>query len=187
MTKRLFAFLLVFGVAAAIAQENKTMEKSQTGKETKFVLTSSAFEEGAMIPKVYTCDSTDISPELSWSGAPEGTKSFALIADDPDAPSKTWVHWVAYNIDPAVSKLKEGIESKEIPDSTIHQGVSDFGKFGYGGPCPPSGVHRYFFKLYALDTMLELKGKVTKADLLDAIEGHVLAETQLMGKYTREK
>ena len=187
MTKRLIAFLFVFGVASATAQESKMMEKPQSDKETKFVLTSSAFDEGAMIPKIYTCDSTDISPELSWSGAPDGTKSFALIADDPDAPRGTWVHWVAYNIDPSVSQLKEGIKGKEYPDSTMHQGVSDFRKFGYGGPCPPSGVHRYFFKLYALDAMLDLKGKVTKADLLKAMEGHVLAETQLMGRYTREK
>ena len=138
-----------------------------------------------MIPAKYTCDGDDMSPPLKWVGAPEGTKSIALISDDPDAPVGTWVHWVLWNLPPTARELAEGVPAKpQLPDGT-RQGVSDFGRPGYGGPSPPSGTHRYYFKVYALDAMLDLPNSTRKADLLKAMKGHVLAEGQLMGKYSR--
>jgi Raf kinase inhibitor-like YbhB/YbcL family protein len=146
---------------------------------------SSAFGSGEMIAAKYTCDGADFSPPLEWSGGPAGTKSLALICDDPDAPMETWVHWVIYNIPPTAAILAEGItREKELPGGGT-QGVNDFRKIGYGGPCPPAGTHRYFFKLYALDAMLGLKPGITKDQLLKAMRGHILAEAQLMGTYKR--
>ena len=148
-------------------------------------VSSSAFEEGGMIPSKYTCDGQDISPPLRWEGIPEGTKSMALIADDPDAPMGTWVHWVVWNIPPDVKELPESVSpDPQLPDGS-RQGITDFGRPGYGGPCPPSGLHRYYFKICALDTILDLPNRAKKADLLKAIEGHVLAKGQLMGRYSR--
>ena len=148
-------------------------------------ITSPAFAEGSMIPVKYTCDGQDISPPLAWKDAPSGTKSFALISDDPDAPVGTWVHWVAYNIPPNMNSLGENVKpEKEFKDG-MRQGNNDWPKIGYGGPCPPGGTHRYYFKLYALDAMLALKPGATKAQVLQAMEGHVLAEAQLMAKYKR--
>ena len=152
-----------------------------------FTLTSTAFTEGQAIPAVYTCEGRDISPPLAWTGPPAGTKSFVLISDDPDAPGKTWVHWVLYNLPPSVRALPEAVPSdRELPDGT-RQGMTDFVRIGYGGPCPPSGTHRYFFKLYALDAMLTLAPGATKAQLEAAMEGRLLAETHLMGTYRRHK
>ena len=146
---------------------------------------SSAFEEGGFIPAQYTCDGKDISPPLKWENAPQGVKSFALICDDPDAPVGTWVHWVIYNIPAQVSQLKEGFPTDEkLPDGT-EQGLNDFGNTGYGGPCPPSGVHRYYFKLYALDTVIDIEPGITKDELLSAMEGHILEKAKLMGRYKR--
>ncbi len=146
---------------------------------------SSAFQEGGLIPAKYTCDGDDISPPLEWTGVPQGTKSLALICDDPDAPVGTWVHWVLWNTPPTVNGLAEDVPpDPQLPDGS-RQGISDFRRPGYGGPCPPSGVHRYYFKIYALDTMLDLPGSTRKADLLKAMQGHILAEGQLMGKYRR--
>jgi Raf kinase inhibitor-like YbhB/YbcL family protein len=148
-------------------------------------VSSSAFQEGGMIPSKYTCDGQDISPPLNWDRTPEATKSIALVSDDPDAPMGTWVHWVMWNIPPDVHELAEHIPSNpELPDGS-RQGVTDFGRSGYGGPCPPGGTHRYYFKVYALDTMLELPDRTKKADLLKAMKEHILAEGQLMGKYKR--
>ncbi len=149
-------------------------------------VTSSAFEEGKMIPGIYTCDGKDISPPLKIEGIPEETKSIALISDDPDAPMGTWVHWVLYNLPPDTRDLQGNIPPDETLANGALHGISDFGRFGYGGPCPPSGTHRYFFKVYALDAMLGLSGRVTKSDLLTAMEGHILAEGQLMGRYKRQ-
>jgi Raf kinase inhibitor-like YbhB/YbcL family protein len=151
----------------------------------KMQITSSAFAEGGMIPVKYTCDGQDISPPLEWRNAPSGAKSFALISDDPDAPVGTWVHWVAYNIPPDVNKLGENVKAEKEFKDGMRQGNNDWPKIGYGGPCPPGGTHRYYFKLYALDAMLALKPGATKAQLLQAMKGHILAETQLMGKYRR--
>ena len=148
-------------------------------------VSSSTFPEGGTIPAKYTCDGNDVSPPLKWTGVPEATKSLALISDDPDAPVGTWVHWVMWNVPPSVGELAEDVSPKaELPDGS-RQGISDFRRPGYGGPCPPSGVHRYYFKLYALDTMLDLPSSTRKADLLKAMKGHVLTEGQLMGKYSR--
>ncbi len=146
---------------------------------------SSAFQEGGMIPAKYTCDGDDMSPPLEWTGIPEGTKSLALISDDPDAPVGTWVHWVMWNVPPTVKGLAQDVSpDPQLPDGS-RQGISDFRRPGYGGPCPPSGVHRYYFQLYALDTTLDLPSSTRKADLVQAMKGHVLAEGQLMGKYRR--
>jgi len=148
-------------------------------------LTSSAFADGGTIPRRHTCDGDDVSPPLAWSGVPDDAISLALIADDPDAPRGTWVHWVLYNLPAAVTSLPEALPADErLPNGAL-QGRNDFRRTGYGGPCPPSGTHRYFFKLYALDTMLDLAPGATKQELLQAMDGHVLAEAQLMGRYAR--
>jgi len=151
------------------------------------ILTSSAFDEGGMIPRKYTCNGQDVSPPLAWSEVPEGTKSFALISDDPDAPVGTWVHWVYYDLPADARSLPEGVDSAEKPAAGGTQGMTDFRRIGYGGPCPPSGTHRYFFKLYALDTVLNLPAGANKKQLLKAMNGHVLAEAQLMGNYSRSR
>jgi hypothetical protein len=146
---------------------------------------STAFGEGDLIPKKFTCDGADISPELSWSQPPEGTGSMVLICDDPDAPMGTWVHWVLYGLSPDTLEISEGIPDGKVVLGGAKHGVNDFRKYGYGGPCPPGGTHRYFFKLYAVDTEVDLDPGATKDEVLDAIKGHVLAEGQLMGRYSR--
>lgn len=148
-------------------------------------ITSSAFTEGSPIPRKYTCEGEDESPPLAWSTAPAGAKSLALIADDPDAPMGTWVHWVIFNLPPTLTGLPEGIAKNPSVEGGL-QGNNDFRKTGYGGPCPPRGKpHRYFFKLYALDTMLPLQAGATKAEVEKAMRGHILAQGQLMGTYSR--
>ncbi len=147
---------------------------------------SSAFKEGDFIPSKYTCDGSNVSPPLKWSEPPSGTKSFVLISDDPDAPAGTWVHWVVYNIPPAVKEFPENVPSLKTLENRAVQGTSDFGRIGYGGPCPPPGTHRYYFKLYASDIVLEVGPGATKKNVMNAIEGHVLAEGQLMGRYRRK-
>jgi len=148
-------------------------------------ITSSAFTEGGMIPRQYTCDGEDISPPLAWTGVPEGTKSIALICDDPDAPVGTWVHWVLFNIPPSTRDLPASVPPKEALDNGAKHGTNDFRKLGYGGPCPPGGTHRYYFKLYALDAEIPSEAGITKAQLLKEMEGHILAEGQLLGRYRR--
>ena len=150
-----------------------------------FSLTSPAFEEGQAIPAKYTCDGEDISPALAWNEPPSGTRSFALIMDDPDAPAGTWVHWVAYNIPADVRGLPEAVPIAEsLSDGGLH-GKNTSRDLGYGGPCPPSGTHRYYFKLYALDIMLDNEAGLDKNELLSLMEGHILAQCQLMGTYSR--
>jgi Raf kinase inhibitor-like YbhB/YbcL family protein len=148
-------------------------------------LISSAFSEGALIPVQYTCSGDDFSPPLAWSDIPAGARSLALIADDPDAPVGTWVHWVAFNLPVTGGGLPEGIRAeKQLAGGGI-QGTNSWKRTGYGGPCPPSGTHRYFFKLYALDTILSLGKDATAKELQAAMKGHILAETQLMGRFKR--
>ena len=152
-------------------------------------LTSKDFQHQADIPKLCTCDGKDTSPSLSWTGAPAGTKSFALIVDDPDAPDPkapkmTWVHWVLYDIPASVTSLAEGIGSKNFPQGTL-EGTNDWKRTGYGGPCPPIGRHRYFFKLYALDTVLPDLRRPTKSALEKAMSGHILEKAELVGTYQR--
>lgn len=152
-----------------------------------FTLESSAFTAGALIPVKYTCDGDDISPPLSWSEPPAGTRSFALIMDDPDAPVGVWDHWLLYNIPAGVRGLPAGIPAvPELADGSRH-GKNSWGRTDYGGPCPPSGEHRYFFKLYALDAPLDLASGANKQTLLQAMDGHVLAEAELMGVYERTR
>jgi Raf kinase inhibitor-like YbhB/YbcL family protein len=148
-------------------------------------LTSSAFEEGGMIPGKYTCDGENVSPALQWSGIPDGTQSNALICDDPDAPAGTWVHWVLFNIPTDITEFPENIPPDRILENGAKQGINNFRRLGYGGPCPPGGTHRYFFKIYALDIEIGLEPGATKAQLLKAMEGHILDEGQLMGRYKR--
>ena len=146
---------------------------------------SLAFQEGGKIPRKYTCDDKDASPPLFWEDIPEDTKSLALICDDPDAPMGTGVHWVIYDLDPAINELPENMPTSEILDNGSIQGKNDFRRIGYGGPCPPGGIHRYYFKLYALNIKLDLGPGLIKSELLRAMEGHILDECQLMGKYSR--
>lgn len=153
-----------------------------------FALTSNAFKNGERIPTRYTCDGPDVSPPLAWSGAPQGTKAFAVICDDPDAPRGTWVHWVLYELPANLTSLPEGVPAQDtLPQlGGAKQGRNDFGRNAYGGPCPPPGKpHRYFFKLYALDAPLGLKPGARKEDVERASRGHVLGEAQLMGVYGR--
>jgi hypothetical protein len=147
---------------------------------------SIAFENGGPIPEKYTCDGEDVSPGLSWGGAPEGTESFTLIVDDPDAPGRTFTHWVVYNLPRSLAGLEEGMEAFEIIKTGASQGKNDFGQVGYGGPCPPPGKpHRYRFHLYALDAALDVPGGVSKGAVLAALKGHVLAEAEVVGTYRR--
>ena len=149
-------------------------------------ITSSAFAEGGLIPAKYTCDGANISPPLQWEAVPEGTQSIALICDDPDAPVGTFVHWVLFDLPADAGQLTENIPADATLANGAQQGTSDFGRIGYGGPCPPGGTHRYFFKIYALDTQLGLADRVDKARLLSAMEGHILGQGQLIGKYKRQ-
>lgn len=153
----------------------------------EFTITSPAFEADGPIPARHTCDDADVSPALEWSGVPDGTESLMLIVDDPDAPDPaapkmTWVHWVLYNLPPTSTGLAEGVASADLPAGTL-EGTNDWKRTGYGGPCPPIGRHRYFFKLYALDTVLGTLGDTTKDDVTAAADGHVLARAVLMGTY----
>jgi Raf kinase inhibitor-like YbhB/YbcL family protein len=149
-------------------------------------LSSSAFREGDNVPVKHTADGPNVSPPLAWTGAPGNTQSFALICDDPDAPRGTWVHWVLFNLPADATSLPEGVRAHDTLASGAHQGKNDFGKVGYGGPSPPRGKpHRYFFRLYALDAALNLPAGCSRADLDAALQGHLLASAQLMGKYGR--
>ncbi|GMQ78093.1 MAG: YbhB/YbcL family Raf kinase inhibitor-like protein [Anaerolineae bacterium] len=148
-------------------------------------LNSEAFDDGGLIPVKYTCDGEDISPSLSWSELPDGTSSLALIMDDPDAPGGIWVHWILYNLPPSTDRLDENMaRSADVPGGGS-QGSNSWNRLGYGGPCPPSGTHRYIFRLYALDTVLDLVSGAEKTDLFQAMEGHVLDQGQLLGLYSR--
>ena len=160
--------------------------EAEGDEKMEIKITSTAFEDGGLIPAKYTCDGADISPPLRWEAVPEGTKSIALICDDPDAPAGTWVHWVLFNLPADSRELAENIPTDRTLPSGAKQGTSDFGRIGYGGPCPPSGTHRYFFKIYALDTQIDLADGANKAQLLRAVEGHVLGQGQLIGKYKRQ-
>jgi len=156
-----------------------------------FSLTTPAFAPGGEIPALYTCEGKDASPPLAWSGTPAGTRSLALIVDDPDAPDPaapkmTWVHWILYDIPVTATGLPEAVPPGSLPAGT-REGLNDWKRTGYGGPCPPIGRHRYFHKLYALDTVLPDLGRLTKAGLERAMQGHVLAKTELVGTYQKRR
>jgi Raf kinase inhibitor-like YbhB/YbcL family protein len=177
--------LLFFAVVIAVFAAQAAYSNEEVTKMA-IEITSPAFKEGQPIPKKHTCEGPDLSPALEWTGIPEGAKSLALICDDPDAPMGTWVHWVLFDLPPDAKGLAENVAKKPVLENGARQGVSDFKRPGYGGPCPPPGKpHRYFFKLYALDTMLDLKEGAKKKDLEKAMEGHILAQGQLMGTYKR--
>ncbi|MGZ4787022.1 MAG: YbhB/YbcL family Raf kinase inhibitor-like protein [Terriglobales bacterium] len=149
-------------------------------------LSTTSFPPGASIPKKFTCDAQDVSPELNWTGAPPSTKAFALIADDPDAPAGTWTHWLIWNIPDSAHQLREGVpKDPELPNGA-RQGQNDFKKIGYNGPCPPPGKpHRYYFRLYALDAPLDVKPGASRAQLENAMKQHTLAHAEVMGRYGR--
>jgi Raf kinase inhibitor-like YbhB/YbcL family protein len=184
---------LFFGLAGiwVAAVSPAAAIEPQGGKPMTLKIESSAFAHQGDIPERYTCDGNDHSPPLTWSGLPAGTKSLALIVDDPDAPDPaapkmTWVHWVLYNFPPDSKGLPEGAGADDLPDGTW-QGLNDWKRTGYGGPCPPVGRHRYVHKLYALDTVLPDLKRPTKAQIEKAMQGHILAEAQLIGLYQRKR
>lgn len=185
MIKRLFTFILT---STLLMMEYSVLQASETtgGKTMKLTVISPAFTEGGLIPAKYTCDGPDVSPPLEIKNIPEGTKSMALISDDPDAPRGTWVHWVLYDWPPSQTTLPENLPKTGDLANGAKQGTNDFRRVGYGGPCPPSGTHRYFFKVYALDTVLGKPAGLTKAQLEAAMKGHILAEGVLMGRYARK-
>ena len=151
----------------------------------KIDVRSSAFGEGDRIPSDFTCDGADMSPPIEWSGVPAKARSLAVIVEDPDAPAGNWTHWLVYDLPPDLTQLPAGISSGEKLPVAGSQGRTDFGKTGYRGPCPPKGEHRYFFRVYALDAIFRLKPGVSRQELSQAMQGHVLAEGALMGKYDR--
>jgi Raf kinase inhibitor-like YbhB/YbcL family protein len=173
-----FSILLAAGLAQAAPKKRKGMQ-----------FASSSFQDGGSIPAKFTCKGDNVSPELKWNKPPAGTKYFAVLCEDPDAPMKTWIHWVIYDIPAKMDRLDntfqllEGFPRAEKMTNGILQGINDFGRIGWDGPCPPSGIHRYYFKLYALDAPTGLKAGANKEQLLRAIKGHVLSETQIMGTF----
>jgi Raf kinase inhibitor-like YbhB/YbcL family protein len=169
---------------AAPAPTLTTNVRQETRMEIK--LMSAAFKEGQPIPRGYTCDGTNVSPPLEWTGVPKSATTLAIVCDDPDAPAGTWVHWVLFNLPSDVIGTVENTPQTETLLGGGMQGLNDFKKIGYGGPCPPRGRHRYFFKIYALDSELPLKPGASKADLEKAMEGHIVAQGQLIGTYSRQ-
>ena len=151
----------------------------------KMILRSSAFYNDSAIPKLFTCEGENISPPLSWEKEPEGTVSFVIICEDPDAPMGTWIHWVYYNIPRSVHGLHRNVPPEYLLSTGGRQGITSFNTYGYGGPCPPEGTHRYYFKLYALDILLTVDKNAGKSEVEKAMKGHILAESQLMGTFTR--
>jgi Raf kinase inhibitor-like YbhB/YbcL family protein len=168
-------FHIVFGLPKAF----------MGGERMDIKVTSSAFKDGELIPRRYACNGADVSPPLAWTGVPEAAQTISLICDDPDCPGSTWVHWVLFNLPAGVKELAEAVPPNMELANGARQGHNDWHRIGYGGPCPPGGTHRYFFKVYALDVALDLQPGATKAELLGAMEGHVLAQGQLMGRYRR--
>jgi Raf kinase inhibitor-like YbhB/YbcL family protein len=183
--KLLIIFLLLVIISGCIAGEKKeTIEEVNTMQTIS--ITTEAFLSGEYIPSKYSCDSDDISPQLSWKGVPTDANSIVLIMDDPDAPSGTFVHWVLFNIPPGMQHLPEGIPSDNILGDGSRHGMTDFGRTGYGGPCPPRGKpHRYFFRVYALDTKLDIPAGASRKQVDNAMKGHVLAHGELIGKFGR--
>ena len=185
LLKILCVLFLVLIILCACLIEIQAGQTGRGGSKMVMEVKSTVFDEGGSIPKRYTCDGPDVSPPLSWTQPPDGTKNLVLICDDPDAPMGTWVHWVLYGLSPGTLELPEGVPTNKKVLGGAKQGTNDFRRIGYGGPCPPGGTHRYYFKLYAVDIELSLSAGATKKEVLKAIEGHILAEGQLMGRYSR--
>ncbi|HEY3290484.1 MAG TPA: YbhB/YbcL family Raf kinase inhibitor-like protein [Anaerolineae bacterium] len=186
-------YILMVGISgcAAAPATTATSEPAtatiNTSTGGKMKISSSAFVAGQPIPSKYTCDGQNVSVPLAWSDAPANTKAFALITDDPDAPGRIFVHWVIFNIPVTSQALTEGVKTDKVLADGTRQGNNDASRSGYMGPCPPSGVHHYYFKLYALDSMLTLEAGATKDQLLKAMQGHILAQTEIIGTYSRTK
>lgn len=181
--------LVTLAASAAGAEEKKDKESGKG--DIRMTIRSPSFDHEGEIPARFTCEGDDVSPALAWSGIPDGAKALALVVDDPDAPDPkaprmTWVHWVLYNIPPTAKGLPENIKSGDLPAGT-REGKNDWKRTGYGGPCPPIGRHRYFHKLYALDTVLADLGAPTKAQLEKAMEGHILAKAESIGTYQKKE
>ncbi len=200
MERKIYLIAIPFLLIAVYGLAQEKSGTNDSGKEAEMELNSSAFGNGEFIPVEYTCDGSDKSPNLAFMNVPENAASLALICEDPDAPAGLWVHWVVFNIPSDCKGFGTNIPDGQQPELKIndkpikiHQGKNDFGKFGYGGPCPPKGpAHRYFFRLYALDTELRFDDDksargVTRGMILDAMENHIIAETELMGKYKRKE
>jgi Raf kinase inhibitor-like YbhB/YbcL family protein len=192
MNKNIFILITLLVLLYGFERENKTVsEKIGDPNMVKtatipITMKSSAFQDGQMIPAKYTCDGKNVSPPLKWGPVPDATMSIAVICEDPDAPRGVWDRWVMWNIPAKRQELEENIPKiDELPDG-VRQGVNSNGQIGYTGPYPPSGTHRYYFRLYALDKMLDLAGEVSKENLLDAMNGHVIAEGSIMGTYQRK-
>lgn len=179
MAKVIFVIIFIF---AALAFGVYFFTKSPKGDLIIMKISSPAFENNKFIPIDYTCDGKGLNPPLIISEVPVKAESLVLIVDDPDAPGGTWVHWTVWNIDPKTTRIEEN----SVPIKTV-EGTTSFGRAGYGGPCPPSGTHRYFFKLYSLDTKLNLPSETPKSGLLEAMANHILAEAELVGLYSRAK
>lgn len=178
-----FVFLLTifFSTINTFPQQEKGMIKME------IIIESRSFEDGGIIPSKYTCDGVNISPQLSWSCSVEDVKTYAVIVEDPDAPSGNFTHWIVYNIPSRINTLLENsTPAKNVPDEVL-MGTNDFGRIGYGGPCPPSGTHRYFFRIYGLSTAVHLDSGATLKDVMKKMEGHIIARGELMGKYQRQK
>lgn len=182
MKTRIFFYFLFGFFFAACSTDRNGIERS----ENAMILTSDAFDNGQEIPVKYTCDGENVSPFLSWDSFPEETKSFAIFCDDPDAPSGGWVHWVVYNIPVEVTSLQEGLATDSVLGNGIIQGLTDFKRTGYGGPCPPSGTHRYYFKIYALNDSLDLGPGLNEEQLLRKITPNIISQGELMGTYRRQ-
>jgi len=187
--RKFFALLLIFfSIITGCTQSQPSLQGQliQIPNNNTMNITSNAFENNMSMPNTYTCDGKNINPPLAWSGIPSSTKSLALIEDDPDAPSGDWVHWLLWNIPPTVTSIPERFAPSASPETAaIVEGTTSFFHAAYGGPCPPSGTHRYYFKLYALDTILSLPSTATKEDLLQAMQGHIIEQAELVGLYQR--
>jgi Raf kinase inhibitor-like YbhB/YbcL family protein len=180
--------VLLTGIAIAACDTNTPVVNLSPpqGSET-IQITSTTFAPGALIPIEQTCDGKNLSPDLTWEGIPADTQSIAIITEDPDAPFKSFTHWVLYDLPPKTRQLPAGLPPQPFLNVGGGQGKNDFGRYGYGGPCPKNGTHRYVFKLYALDKLLDLPAGATKTEVLAAIAGHIKATGELMGKYSRKK
>jgi len=177
-------FCLLFLLLVTGCKGKEETASAPTGGNGDFKLASRAFANGEAIPKRFTCDGKNVSPPLAWTGAPAGSQSFALVVDDPDAPAGTFTHWIVFNLPAGTSSLAPRMTAAKLPPDA-GQGLNDFGKPGYGGPCPPSGEHRYIHHLYALDTKLTGLSQPRRQQIDEALKGHVLGETTLLGKYAR--
>lgn len=180
------AFLIFLLPIASCGKSVSRTRQAEDSSHSAFRLESSAFREGETIPRQFTCEGEDISPALRWTAPPAGTRSFVLIAEDPDAPGGVWTHWIVFNLPAHVHQIPENVAKQaQVPGGGL-QGLNSFGHIGYGGPCPPPGrPHHYFFRLYALDTVLSLKAGTSRQEVLDAVKGHILAKTHLMGLFGR--